>query len=57
MADNDDMTCQLTRGDCKQILQYVRWLEGKAGAGGYDVGKEYLKVEKSVDKIIDGIYK
>ena len=57
MADNDDVTCQLTRGDCKQILQYIRWLEGKAEVGGYDVGKEYLKTEIQVEKIIQGIYK
>ena len=57
MADNNDVTCQLTRGDCKQVLQYIRWLEGKAENGGYDVGKEYPKAEKAVDKIIDGIYK
>ena len=54
MADNDDVTCQLTRGDCKQILQYIRWLEGKAEV---NVGKEYLKTEIQVEKIIQGIYK
>lgn len=57
MADNDDITCQFTRGDCKQLLQYVRWLEGRAGDGGYDVGKEYLKAEKQMEMVIQGIYK
>jgi hypothetical protein len=54
MADNDDITCQFTRGDCKQLLQYIRWLEGRAGG---NVGKEYLKAEKQTEKIIQGIYK
>jgi hypothetical protein len=57
MADNDDVTCQLTRGDCKQLLQYVRWLEGRVGDRGHDVGKEYLKAEKQMEKVIQGIYK
>ena len=57
MVDNDDIVCQLTRDDCRQILQYIRWLEGKAEIGGYDVGKEYLKAEKQVEKVVQGIYK
>ena len=57
MADKDDVTCQLTRGDCRQILQYIRWLEGRAEDGGHDVGKEYLKAEKQMEKVIQGIYK
>lgn len=57
MADNDDVTCQLTRDDCIKISKYMKWLEEKAEAGGYDIGGEYLKVEKSVDKVLDGIYK
>lgn len=57
MADMDDVTCQLTRDDCKKIIQYIRWLEGKAENGGCDIGKEYQKAEKVIDKIMDGIYK
>jgi len=57
MADKDDITCQLTRCDCKQLLQYIRRLEGRAADGGYDVGKEYLKAEKQMEKVIQGIYK
>lgn len=57
MVDKDDITCQLTRCDCKQLLQYIRRLEGRAADGGYDVGKEYLKAEKQMEKVIQGIYK
>jgi hypothetical protein len=28
-----------------------------AADGGYDVGKEYLKAEKQMEKIMQGIYK
>ncbi len=57
MADNDDITCQLTRDDCIKISKYLKLLEEKAGAGGYDIGGEKLKVKKPIEKILDGIYK
>lgn len=57
MVDMDDITCQLTREDCKKALQYIKWLEEKVENGGNDIGKEYQKAEKAIEKIIDGLYK
>lgn len=57
MADNDDITCQLTRDDCIRIHRYIVWLEEKARVSEEDNGVMMgAKAKNSIDKIIDGIY-
>lgn len=58
MADNDDVTCQLTRDDCIRIHKYINFLENKVGVEkDNDAIMIGLKAKNSIDKIVDGIYR